>query len=89
VAGLTAKRVFLADVRGNDHYLRVTWHPETAVLVVSHWEGQVCVASTPVALVDASTLLDLLVTSMQEVDGGGGDVSPRAAVSAGADHREP
>lgn len=64
VAGKPAQRVFLADLRGNDQYLRVTWHPDSAVLVVSHWAGPVCTASTPVALADASSLIDLLFASL-------------------------
>jgi hypothetical protein len=66
VAGKPAQRVFLADLRGNDQYLRVTWHPDSAVLVVSHWTGRVCTASTPVALEDASTLIDMLFASLHE-----------------------
>jgi hypothetical protein len=60
------RRVFLPDVRGNDQYLRATWHPDTAVVVVSHWVGEVCVASTPLSVADASKLIGLLVTALQD-----------------------
>jgi len=66
VAELTTRRIYVPDVRGNDQYLRATWHPETAVVVVSHWVGEVCVASTPVGVADLSNLIGLLVTALQD-----------------------
>jgi len=54
-------RVFLADVRGGDQYLRTTWHPDSSTIVFSHWNGEVCLASTPVALTDSTKLIDLMV----------------------------
>jgi hypothetical protein len=66
VAEATTRRVYLPDVRGNDQYLRATWHPETAVVVVSHWVGEVCVASTPVGVADLSNLIGLLVSALQD-----------------------
>ncbi len=60
-------RVFLTDVRGGDLYLRATWHPESATIVFSHWNGEVCMASTPVALTDSTKLIDLMVRSLSEV----------------------
>ena len=60
------RRVFLADVRNNDQYLRATWHPETSAVVLSHWVGEVCVASTPVGINEASKLIGLLVGALQE-----------------------
>ena len=53
-------RVFLADGRGGDRYLRVTFHPDTDTVVFSHWHGDVCVASTPVSLAEAAKLIELL-----------------------------
>ena len=60
-------RVFLPDVRGGDQYLRATWHPDSATIVFSHWSGEVCVASTPVALTDCTELVELQVRSLSEV----------------------
>ena len=60
-------RVFLADVRGGDQYLRATWHPESATMVFSHWNGEVCMASTPVALTDCAELIELQVRSLSQV----------------------
>jgi hypothetical protein len=54
------RRIFVADSRGGDRYLRVTWHPDTETVVFSHWVGDVCVASTPVAMGDAKKLVRML-----------------------------
>jgi hypothetical protein len=60
-------RVFLADIRGRDLYLRATWHPESCTIVFSHWDGEICVASTPVALTDSTKLIDLQVRALSEI----------------------
>jgi len=67
VAQTPPNRVFLDDVRGNDLYLRATWHNDSATIVFSHWNGEVCVASTPVALTDCPKLIDLMVRSLSAV----------------------
>jgi hypothetical protein len=36
--------VFL-DARGEDRSLRVTWHPDAGLVVLSLWRGNVCAAS--------------------------------------------
>ena len=59
--------MFLTDVRGNDLYLRATWHPDSATIVFSHWNGEICMASTPVALADCTKLIDLMVRSLSAV----------------------
>jgi hypothetical protein len=60
-------RIFLADRRGGDQYLRATWHSESSTIVFSHWVGEVCMASTPVALTEATKLIDLQVRALSEV----------------------
>lgn len=60
------RRVFIEDVRGNDAFLRATWHPETRVVVISHWSGELCTAATPIPIDEASTLIGLLVNALQE-----------------------
>jgi hypothetical protein len=67
VADAPPNRVFLADVRGGDQYLRATWHPESATVVFSHWNGEVCMASTPVALTDCAELIELQVRALSQV----------------------
>ena len=67
MAEVPPNRVFLPDVRGGDLYLRATWHPDSATVVFSHWNGGVCVASTPVALTESTSVIDLLVRALSEV----------------------
>jgi hypothetical protein len=69
VADVPPNRVFLPDARGGDLYMRATWHPESITIVFSHWNGEVCMASTPVALTDSTKVIDLLVRALSEVAG--------------------
>ena len=61
-----SRRLFLPDVRGEERYLRVTWHRDSSTIVFSHWRGDVCVASTPISLNDASRLIGLVVGALKE-----------------------
>lgn len=70
MAQVPPNRVFLPDVRGGDQYLRATWHPESATVVFSHWSGEVCTASTPVALGDCTQLIELQVRALSHVASG-------------------
>ena len=55
----------LADGRGGDRFLRITWHPSTSTVVFSHWTGSICTASTPVSLPEASRVIELLVGALR------------------------
>lgn len=57
-------RVVVEDVRRNDTYLRVTWHDDAGVFVVSHWRGDVCVAATRISADAAPDLVNLLVRGL-------------------------
>ena len=70
MATVPPNRVYLPDVRGGDQYLRATWHPESATIVFSHWNGEICTASTPVALRDCTQLIELQVRSLSQVANG-------------------
>jgi hypothetical protein len=48
-------------------YLRATWHSDSGTIVFSHWNGEVCMASTPVALPDCTKLINLMVQSLSMV----------------------
>jgi hypothetical protein len=63
----STRRLYLLDGRGDDRHLRVTWHPETKTMVFSHWRGDVCTASTPVSLDDATRLVGFIVGALAEV----------------------
>jgi hypothetical protein len=44
---------------GSDEFLRVTWHEARQVMVFSHWDGDRCVAATPVRVADIADLAEL------------------------------
>ena len=54
------RTVVLPDSRGQNRFLRVTWHPDTGTVVFSHWHGTTCTASTQVHVPDGSALIELL-----------------------------
>lgn len=57
----TRRRVFVPQALGADEYLRVTWHDADRVVVFSHWNGERCLAATPVKVADTGDLAALLV----------------------------
>jgi hypothetical protein len=55
------RRVFIADARDDGTYLRATWHPQSRVVTISHWDpDDVCVAVTRLRVEDAGELVALL-----------------------------
>jgi hypothetical protein len=58
------RRVFLPQALGADEFLRVTWHETDRVIVFSHWQGEQCVAATPVKVTDSAELATLLVEAL-------------------------
>jgi hypothetical protein len=59
------RTVAIGDARGNERWLRVTWHPDTQTVVFSHWNGEVCSASTPVHLADATKVAELVLRALR------------------------
>jgi hypothetical protein len=59
-------RVLIADQRANGSYLRASWHADRRVVVVSHWRGDVCTASTAIALTEIPKLISMLVAALAE-----------------------
>lgn len=59
-AWAAGRRVYVEDPRGNDIHLRVTWHPDSAQFVVSHWQGSVCLAATRMPASAAPAVITLL-----------------------------
>jgi hypothetical protein len=57
-------RVFVPQALGADEFLRVTWHENDRVMVFSHWQGEMCVAATPVRVTDTGDLTALLVDAL-------------------------
>jgi hypothetical protein len=56
--------VLIEDVRGGDRFLRVTLHRDGGVIVVSHWEGDECVAATRIPIAAAPELIELLQNAL-------------------------
>jgi hypothetical protein len=61
---MAARRIYVADVRGADTYLRMTWHAEERVVVVSQWDGRVCTAATRVDVIDAPEIIAFLANTL-------------------------
>jgi hypothetical protein len=57
-------RVFVPQALGSDEFLRVTWHESDRVVVFSHWQGDICIAATPVLVTDTTDLTALLVDAL-------------------------
>lgn len=72
-----SSRVFVPDVRDELRYLRVTWHPDRRVVVLSHWRDDVCLASTPIEFSEISRLVGFLVGAIEDA------ATPGAQVAAG------
>ena len=48
---------------GADEFLRVTWHDGRRLMVFSQWDGDRCVAATPVKVEQLGELAELVVTA--------------------------
>jgi hypothetical protein len=55
--------VFL-DARGGDRALRVSWHPESGLVVLSLWRDNVCAGSFRLAVDEVPDLIDTLRTGL-------------------------
>ena len=51
--------IFL-DARGGDRALRVSWHEESGLVVLSLWRDNVCAGSFRLAIDDVPALIELL-----------------------------
>jgi hypothetical protein len=58
-AGEVRRRVLVPQALGSGEFLRVTWHESREVMVFSHWDGDRCVAATPVRVTDIAELAEL------------------------------
>jgi hypothetical protein len=53
-------RILIPQALGSDEFLRVTWHASRDLMVFSHWDGDHCVAATPVRIADLAELAPLV-----------------------------
>lgn len=59
--------VFL-DARGGDRALRVTWHPEAGMVVLSLWRDNVCAGTFRLRRDEIPELLELLIAGLARHD---------------------
>ena len=59
-------RLTVPDARGAGAFLRVSKHPDHGKVVLSHWRGTLCVASTPVELAEVPALINVLAEALGE-----------------------
>jgi len=59
-------RVLLPQALGSDEFLRVTWHESHKLIVFSHWDGNRCVAATPVRISDVGELDSLIAQAARQ-----------------------
>jgi len=63
-AGDARRRVLVPQALGSDEFLRVTWHESRHVVVFSHWDGDHCIAATPVRVADLAELAELIAGAL-------------------------
>ena len=56
--------IFL-DARGSERALRVSWHSEADLVVLSLWRDNVCAASFRLAIEDVPELIEMLQVGLQ------------------------
>ena len=54
------------DARGGGRALRVSWHPEDGLVVLSLWDGVRCTGTVRVAAADVPALLEALRIGLPE-----------------------
>ena len=58
------RRVLVPQALGSEEFLRVTWHEGRRLMVFSHWDGDHCVAATPVRIDQLGELAELTVAAL-------------------------
>ena len=71
--------IFL-DARGGDRAMRVSWHHESEMVVLSLWRDNVCAGSFRLAVDEVPELIDLLRAGLDRAD----DVALWQRVATGA-----
>ena len=82
ISALTGRRDVFLDERGTG--LRVTWHPERDLVVLSVWQGDSCVGTFRMSVQDIPRLSGLLAAALGDwVDQSGGATGPGGAEPGG------
>jgi hypothetical protein len=73
------------DARGGGRGLRVSWHHDEGLVVLSVWRGPTCVATTRVAAEDVPDLVEVLVSGLGQ---GYAAAAPTGSVEPPAGHAD-
>src|SRR5699024_2754360 len=79
IVALPARGEVVADARGEGRSLRVSWHHEAGVVVLSVWRDHLCAATVRVPAEDVPALVAALTAGLAE---GYGEADPAGAASA-------
>lgn len=60
--------IFL-DARGHGRAMRLSWHPESDIVVLSLWRGEVCAGTFRMPHADVAAFVDALVDGLRDVPG--------------------
>lgn len=71
VLALPSSGEVLADVRGNGRWMRVTWHDDADVVVLSLWKQMSCVGTLRLDRSDVPGLVDALVQGLAHTSASG------------------
>ena len=72
ISMLPARGEVFADQRGTERALRVSWHPEVGLVVLSLWRENRCVGTFRLEPDEVPALVDALVTGRSEAAGDSG-----------------
>ena len=64
VSPLPIRGEVVVDARGGPRALRVSWHPEHGLVVLSIWRGDTCAATVQVDSAEVPHLVDVLVRGL-------------------------
>lgn len=64
VVALPVSGAILRDARGGDRWMRVTWHDEADLVVLSLWRGDACVATVRLTPEQVPALVNDLVSGL-------------------------
>ena len=77
----------LQDARGRGRALRVSWHPEDGLVVLSLWDGPRCTGTVRLPAADVPALIEALQIGLPAADAADG--TPIAPVQEPPDLPEP
>ena len=75
VVPLPPRGEWFPDARHGDRALRVSWHVELGVVVLSSWQGDGCVGTVRLTTADAARLVGVLADGMAATAGPPGEVA--------------